>query len=110
MFGDEGLLQQLTKALIERALQGELTRHLGYEKHDPADNNSGNSRNGKSTKRIRGKRGQLEIDVPRDSAGGFEPRLIRKGRTRFDGLGDKIISSYARGMACREIKAHLQEI
>lgn len=110
MFGDDGLLQQLTKAVVERALQGEMTHHLGYEKHDPAGRNSGNSRNGKSSKTIRGKRGQVEIDVPRDRNSSFEPQLIRKGQTRFDGLDDKIISMYARGMTCREIKAHLQEI
>jgi putative transposase len=110
MFGNDGLLQQLTKAVIERALQGEMTHHLGYEKHDPAGQHSGNSRNGKSKKTIRGKRGQVEIDVPRDRASEFEPRLIKKGQTRFDGFDDKIISMYSRGMTCREIKAHLQEI
>lgn len=110
MFGDDGLLQQLTKAVVERALQGELTHHLGYQKHDPAGHNSGNSRNGKSTKTVRGKRGQLQIDVPRDRNAEFEPQLIKKGQTRFDGLDDKIVSMYARGMTCREIKAHLQEI
>jgi putative transposase len=110
MFGDDGLLQQLTKAVVERALQGELTHHLGYEKHAPEGKNSGNSRNGKSSKTIKGKRGQLHIDVPRDRASSFEPQLIKKGQTRFDGFDDKIISMYARGMTCREIKAHLQEI
>ena len=110
MFGDDGLLQQLTKAVVERALQGELTHHLGYEKHDPAGKNSGNSRNGKSAKTIKGKRGQLQIDVPSDRNSEFEPQLIKKGQTRFDGLDDKIISMYAGGMTCREIKAHLQEI
>ena len=110
MFGDDGLLQQLTKAVVERALQGEMTHHLGYKKHDPAGQNSGNSRNGKSTKTIRGKRGQIEIEVPRDRASEFEPQLIKKGQTRFDGFDDKIISMYARGLTCREIQAHLQEI
>ncbi len=110
MFGNDGLLQQLTKAVLERALQGEMTHHLGYEKHDVAGKNSGNSRNGKSSKTIKGKRGQVQIDVPRDRASEFEPQLIKKGQTRFDGFDDKIISMYARGMTCREIKAHLQEI
>ncbi len=110
MFGDDGLLQQLTKAVVERALQSEMTHHLGYEKHDPAGQHSGNSRNGKSAKTIKGKRGQIQLDVPRDRASEFEPRLIKKGQTRFDGFDDKIISMYARGMTCREIKAHLQEI
>lgn len=110
MFGHDGLLQQLTKAVVERALQGELTHHLGYEKHSPEGHNSGNSRNGKSKKLIRGKRGQVEIDVPRDRKSEFEPQLIKKGQTRFDGFDDKIISMYARGMTCREIQAHLQEV
>jgi putative transposase len=110
MFGDEGLLQQLTKAVVERALQGEMTHHLGYEKHSSAGQNSGNSRNGKSTKTIKGKRGQMQIDVPHDRASEFEPQLIKHGQTRFDGLEEKIISMYARGMTCREIQAHLQEI
>ena len=110
MFGDDGLLQQLTKAVVERALQGEMTHHLGYEQHDPAGQHTGNSRNGKSTKTIKGKRGQMQIDVPRDRASEFEPQLIKKGQTRFDGFDDKIISMYARGMTCREIQAHLQEI
>jgi len=110
MFGEDGLLQQLTKAVVERALQGEMTHHLGYEKHSSAGKNSGNSRNGKSTKTIKGKRGQMQIDVPRDRASEFEPQLIKRGQTRFDGFDDKIISMYARGMTCREIQAHLQEI
>ncbi len=110
MFADAGLLQQLTNAVVERALQGELPPHLGDEKHAPAGNNSGNSRNGKSKKTIKGKRGEVEIDVPRDRASEFEPQLIKRGQTRFDGFDDKIISMYARGMTCREIRAHWQEI
>jgi putative transposase len=110
MFGDDGLLQQLTKAVVERALQGEMTHHLGYEKHAPEGKNTGNSRNGKSKKTIKGKRGQIEIDVPRDRNSEFEPQLIRKGQTRFDGFDEKIVSMYARGMTCRDIRAHLKEI
>src|SRR5215207_543535 len=110
MFGGDGLLQQLTKAVVERALRGEMTHHLGHEEHDPAGQNSGNSRNGKSSKTTKGKRGRIQIDVPRDRNAEFEPQLIKKGQTRFDGFDDKIISMYARGMTCREIKAHLQEI
>jgi putative transposase len=110
LLGQDGLLQQLTKALVERALDGELTHHLGYEKHDAAGDNSGNSRNGTSPKTIRGKRGQVRIDVPRDRNAEFEPQLIKKGQTRFDGFDDKIISLYARGMTQREIQGHLEEI
>ena len=110
LLGQDGLLQQLTKALVERALTGELTHHLGYEKHDTAGDNSGNSRNGTTPKTMRGKRGQVQIDVPRDRNAEFEPQLVKKGQTRFDGLDDKIISLYARGMTQREIQGHLQEI
>jgi putative transposase len=85
LLGQDGLLQQLTKALVERALDGELTHHLGYEKHDAAGDNSGNSRNGTSPKTLRGKRGQVQIDVPRDRASEFEPQLVKKNQTRFDG-------------------------
>src|SRR5215210_6953353 len=110
LLGQDGLLQQLTKALVERALDGELTHHLGYERHDSAGDNSGNSRNGTTPKTLRGKRGQVQIDVPRDRASEFEPQLVRKGQTRFDGLDKKIISLYARGMTQREIQGHLEEI
>ncbi len=110
LLGEDGLLQQLTKALVERALQGELTHHLGYAKHAPEGNNTGNSRNGTSPKLVKGKRGQVEIAVPRDRNGEFEPQLIKKGQTRFDGLDEKIISLYARGMTTREIQGHLEEL
>src|SRR5215203_131417 len=110
LLGQDGLLQQLTKALVERALDGELTHHLGYEKHDSAGDNSGNSRNGTTPKTLRGKRGQVRIDVPRDRAAEFEPQLVKKNQTRFDGLDEKIISLYARGMTLSEIQGHLEEI
>jgi putative transposase len=110
LLGQDGLLQQLTKALVERALNGELTHHLGYDKHDAAGDNSGNSRNGTTPKTIKGKRGQVQIDVPRDRNSEFEPQLVKKGQTRFDGLDEKIISLYSRGMTQREIQGHLEEI
>src|SRR5918998_3117175 len=110
LLGQDGLLQQLTKALVERALNGEMTHHLGYEKHDSKGNNSGNSRNGSTPKTLKGKRGQVEIEVPRDRNGEFEPQLVKKNQTRFDGLDEKIISLYARGMTLSEIKGHLEEI
>jgi putative transposase len=110
MFGKDGLLQQLTKALIERSLEAELTHHLGYEKHDPVGHNSGNSRNGSSPKTIKGKRGQVQIDVPRDRNAQFEPQLIPKGQRRFDGFDERVLSLYARGLSVREIQAHLEEI
>src|SRR3974377_1321248 len=108
--GEDGLFKQLKKALIERALGAELSEHLGYEKGDPAGRGSGNSRNGTSSKRLLTEDGEVEIAVPRDRAGSFEPQLIAKGQTRFDGFDDKILSLYARGMTVREIQGHLAEI
>jgi putative transposase len=110
MLGEDGLLQQLTKALVERALDGELTHHLGYERHDSSGDNSGNSRNGTTAKTMKGKRGQVQLDVPRDRDASFEPQLVKKGQIRFDGLDEKIISLYARGMTQREIQGHLEEV
>lgn len=113
MFGSDGLLQQLTKALVERSLEGELEHHLGYPKHGertPEAHGSGNARNGATPKQIQGKRGQYSIEVPRDRTGEFEPTIIKKGQRRFDGFDDRILSMYARGMSVREIQAHLEEI
>src|SRR3974377_2403514 len=107
--GDDGLFKQLKKALIERALGAELSAHLGYEKGDPAGRGSGNSRNGTSSKTILTEDGEIEITVPRDRAGSFEPQLIAKGQTRFDGFDDKILSLYARGMTVREIQVLLAQ-
>jgi putative transposase len=108
--GDGGLFKQLKKALIERALGAELTEHLGYEKGDLAGRGKGNSRNGTSSKTILTEDGEVEIAVPRDRAGSFEPQLIVKGQTHFSGFDDKILSLYARGMTVREIQGHLAEL
>jgi putative transposase len=110
LLGDDGLLHQLTKALVERALEGEMTHHLGYKKHDSVGDHTGNSRNGTTTKTIKGKRGQSSINVPRDRNSTFEPQLVKKNQIRFDGFDEKIISLYARGMTTREIGGHLEEI
>ena len=110
IIGENGLLKQLTKAILERALQAELTDHLGYEKHDPAGHHSGNRRNGKSRKALKGDFGELELETPRDRQATFEPKIVAKGQTRFTGFDDKIISMYARGMSTREIQGHLEEI
>lgn len=110
ILGEGGLLQQLTKALLERALQGELTHHLGYEKHSSEGKLNGNSRNGFTNKRVKGKRGTLELEVPRDRDSSFEPQLIKKHQTRFDGLDEKIIALYARGLSTRDIQSHLEEL
>lgn len=108
--GENGLFKQLKKALIERALGAELTEHLGYEKGDPGGRGTGNNRNGTSSKTILTEDGEIEIAVPRDRAGSFEPQLIAKGQTRFDGFDEKILSLYARGMTVREIQGHLAEL
>jgi putative transposase len=110
IIGENGLLRRLTKALLERALNAELTHHLGYEKHDPAGHNSGNSRNGVSSKTVKGEFGEIVVDTPRDRNGSFEPQILGKHQTRFDGFDDKILSLYARGMTTREIQGHLQEM
>lgn len=104
------LVKQMTKRLLERALQGELTHHLGYEKHAAAGRGSGNSRNGTSRKTLKGDVGEVTIEIPRDRNGDFEPRLITKHQTRFDGFDEKIISMYARGMSARDIQGHLEEL
>ena len=108
--GETGLLKQLTKALLERAMQAEMTNHLGYEKHDPAGYKSGNSRNGSSKKKLSGEFGEIDLETPRDRQSSFEPKIIAKHQTRFTGFDEKILSMYARGMSTRDIEAHLQEM
>jgi putative transposase len=108
--GETGLLKQLTKAILERAMQAEMTGHLGYEKHYPAGYKSGNSRNGNSKKKVTGDFGQIDLETPRDRNGTFEPKIVAKHQTRFTGFDDKIISMYSRGMTTREIQGHLEEM
>jgi putative transposase len=110
IIGENGLLKQLTKAVLERALSAEMTEHLGYEPHAPAGRNSGNSRNGGTKKTLKGDFGELELETPRDRNASFEPKIVAKGQTRFTGFDDKILSMYARGMSTREIQGHLEEI
>jgi putative transposase len=110
IIGENGLLKRLTKALLERALNAELTYHLGYEKHDPAGHHSGNSRNGVTSKTVKGEFGEIVVDTPRDRNSSFEPQILGKHQRRFDGFDDKILSLYARGMTTREIQGHLQEM
>ncbi|HEV7396429.1 MAG TPA: IS256 family transposase [Pyrinomonadaceae bacterium] len=110
LIGENGLLKQLTKRLLERAMAAELTEHVGYEKHDAAGDHSGNSRNGESAKTIKGTFGTLPLKVPRDRNGTFAPQIIEKHQTRFTGFDDNIISLYARGLSTREIQQHLEEI
>ncbi len=110
ILGENGLLKQLTKAVFQRALQAEMTLHLGHEKHATVSNKSGNARNGSSAKTIKGDFGTMPIEIPRDRESSFEPVLIPKGQTRFAGFDDKIISLYSRGLTTREIQGHLEEI
>jgi len=109
LFGKDGLLKELTAHLVERVLEGELTNHLGYEKHNPAGRNSGNNRNGHGKKTLKGDNGTLEIKVPRDRGGSFEPKLVEKRQSRMPSFDEKILSLYARGMSTREIQGHLEE-
>ena len=110
LIGENGLLKQLTKLLVEKALDAEMTEHLGHDRHEQVANSAGNTRNGKSKKTLKGEFGELPIDIPRDRHGSFEPQLIPKHQTRWNGFDVKIISLYARGMTVREIQAHLQEM
>ncbi len=108
--GPEGLLKQLTKAVLERAMGAELTHHLGYEKGEPTGRGSGNSRNGQSRKKVQGDFGAIEVATPRDRNGSFEPKILPKHERRFAGFDQKILSMYARGMSTRDIQGHLEEI
>lgn len=110
LLGKDGLLKQLQKRLLEKALGAELTDHLGYLKHEPSGRNSGNSRNGTSSKTLKGEFGELALAVPRDRNGTFEPQIVGKGQRRFEGFDQAIISLYSRGMTTREIEGHLLEI
>lgn len=110
ILGEAGLLKQLTKRLVERALEGELTSHLGYEKNANKGKSTGNSRNGKGKKTVVGQTGEMEIEVPRDRNSDFEPQLVKKRQKRLVGFDEKVISLYARGMTTREIQGHLKEL
>ena len=110
MIGANGILKQMTKALLERAMNAELSTHLGFGKHDPGGYNSGNSCNGVTKKKLKGDFGEIDLETPRDRAGTFVPQIVAKGQTRFTGFDAKIISMYARGLSTRDIGAHLQEI
>jgi transposase-like protein len=108
--GVNGLLNQMTKAVLERALQAEMTHHLGYERDGPAGTGSGNSRNGSSTKTMSTTNGQVTITVPRDRNGEFEPQIIPKRARRVGQIEEVVLSCYARGMSTRDIEAHLREV
>lgn len=107
IFGPEGLLRQLTGAIVERALQAELSVHLQQER---GSGEAGNRRNGKSSKTLQTDKGPIAIEVPRDRLSTFEPQLVRKNQTRLTGLDDKVLALYARGLSVRDIQAHLEEL
>ncbi len=108
--GEGGLLQQLTKRVLESALEGEITDHLGYEKHDRAGAGSGNNRNGVRAKTVLTDVGPVEIEVPRDREGGFEPQIVKKRQRRLTGVDEMVLSLSARGLTHGDISAHLAEV
>jgi len=110
LIGEGGLLQQLTKRVLESALEGEITDHVGYDKHDPAGKGTGNSRNGTRTKTVLTDVGPVEVRVPRDVAGTFEPQIVRKRQRRLSGVDELVLSLSARGLTHGEIAAHLAEV
>src|ERR1017187_8921088 len=107
LLGQNGLLKQSQKRLLEKAMGAELTVHLGYGKHDPAGRNSGNSRNGPGPKRRKGRLGSWGPGAPRDRNGSFEPQIVAKGQRRFEGFDQAIISLYSRGLTTREIEGQI---
>lgn len=110
ILGKHGLLKKLNARFMERALAGELTEHLGYAPHERAEEPRANSRNGSTPKTLITDSGAVEIKVPRDRDGSFEPVLIPKGQRRLEGFDEKVIALYARGLTTREIQAHLEEL
>src|SRR3954454_21000102 len=108
--GPGGVLAQLTKRLVERAMSAELTEHLGYEPHQEPPGGAGNTRNGSTAKTWAPEHGPVDVRTPRDGKGTFEPQIVRKGQRRFEGFDDKILALYSRGLSTRDIEAHLAEI
>jgi putative transposase len=108
--GEGGLLGQLTKMVVEGALEGEMDDHLGYSKHAPGGRNSGNSRNGHRAKTVLSEAGPVEVSVPRDRDSSFEPKIVAKRQRRLTGLEELVISLSAKGLTHGEISAHLEEI
>ena len=110
LFGQEGLLKNLSKRLMERLLEGEMSHHLGYEKYAAEGRKSGNSRNGKTQKTVKTGSGEIAIEVPRDREGEFVPQIIAKRQSRLSGLDSVVLSLYGKGMTVRDIQAHLEEL
>ena len=110
ILGQNGLLKQLTKRLIERTLQGELTDHLGYAPYAPEGSGADNCRNGKGSKTLQTDSGAIQIEVPRDRDSSFEPKLVKKRQRRLEGFDDKVLALYARGLSTRDIQGQLEEL
>ncbi|WP_373889276.1 IS256 family transposase [Nocardia sp. XZ_19_369] len=110
LVGPGGLLNQLTKTVLETALEAEMTEHVGYEKHDPAGRGTPNSRNGSRSKKVLTEIGPVEIDVPRDTDSSFEPRIVKKRQRRLSGVDEIVLSLTAKGLTTGEISAHFDEI
>src|SRR5215475_11063955 len=108
--GQDGLIKQLTGRILQRALEAEMTEHLGYEKHSSAGDNSGNSRNGHTEKTVLLENQSAAVDVPRDRNGTFEPVIVPKHEKRLPLFNDQIISMYSYGMSDRDIRRHLEKI
>ena len=110
LLGESGILKSLSKALLERILEAELSDHVGYKKNGIRPLNSNKTRNGTTKKRLKTKNGDLELSIPRDRESSFEPIAVKKHQRRFDGFDEKIISMYSRGMSVRDIQGHLKDI
>jgi transposase-like protein len=110
LVGPDGLLTGLTKDVLEAGLEAEMSEHLGYDKHEPAGNNTGNSRNGTRAKTVLTDVGPVEVDVPRDRDGSFEPQLVKKRQRRLTGVDELVISLTAKGLTTGEVAAHMAEV
>jgi len=110
LFGKDGIIKQISKRFMDKLLETEMTHHLGYQKHSVEGNNSGNSRNGKTTKVVKTGNGEIEIAVPRDRNSEFEPILVGKRQTRLQQLNEQVLSLYARGMTVRDIQSYVEEL
>ena len=110
LFGSDGILKELSKRLMERMLEAEMTHHLGYEKHASEGKNTGNSRNGKTRKTVKTGNGEVSVAIPRDRSASFEAMLIGKRQTKLDTLNAQVLSLYAKGMTVRDIQEHVSEL
>ena len=110
LFGKDGMIQELTKRMMEKMLEAELEDHLGYARGERGSERRDNTRNGTSSKRVRTDNGEIPIDVPRDREGSFEPQLVKKHQRRLAGFDDRVLSLYAKGMSTRDIQQHLTEV